>query len=185
MILFDEDIWAAYQGKLFEIFPPIRPRELSRIQPASIDVRMGGELVQQAITGRVRSLDNPAEFNRVREDSGGGFVLNPGSFYLGSTLEEVHLSKYIAMQVEGKSSWGRLGLEVHSTAGWVDPGFAGQITLEMKVVGRDAVYIRPGDPIAQLTVFKSRVGSQVPYGHPARKSKYQGQIGPTPNRKVQ
>lgn len=184
-ILFDSEIWAAYQERLFDMDPGIEgPEDMHRIQPASVDIHFGEKLLRQQATGLVRSIDFPALFDELKPDYKGDFILEPGGFYLGHTLEIVTLSKNVAMQVEGKSSWGRLGLEVHSTAGWIDPGFSGQITLEMKVVGRDAVSIKPGDPIAQLTVFRSRVGSVVPYGHPVRKSKYQGQLGPTPTRKV-
>lgn len=181
-ILFDSEIWAAYQAKLFDIDPPIRGSEdMHRIQPASIDVRMGNMLLKQSITGRPHRMKDSAAFLEMQpyQDE---YTLEPGNFFLGHTMETVRLGKKILMQIEGKSSWGRLGLEIHSTAGWIDPGFEGQLTLEMKVIGKDPVVVKIGDPIAQLSVHQSRVGSVVPYGHPARKSKYQGQMGPTKNR---
>jgi dCTP deaminase len=160
------------------ITPPVRHED---IQPASIDVRLGSGMQRQRKSDSqvVRPGLYEPEWDDVPMTSDGGYILHPGNFYLGSTTEYFQLGGRTALQMEGKSSWGRRGLEVHSTAGWIDPGFEGQITLEMKVVGVQPVWVGVGMTIAQVVVFFLDRFAQRPYGHITRTSKYQGQTGPT------
>lgn len=150
--------------------------EVDAVQPASVDIRLGRFIKHQVRTEFARSLAAPPVFGEWEDTV---FTLYPGEFYLGSTMETVKLGPRTSVKLEGKSSWGRCGLEVHSTAGWIDPGFEGQITLEMKVVGVDPVTVKAGDYIAQLCVFYMDYAAVRPYGDPSRSSKYQGQNGPT------
>lgn len=147
------------------------------VQPASLDVMMGGFVKKQIATGIARRPDTPPVWEEWKESD--SFILEPGEFYLGTTLEKFWLGRRTCLKLEGKSSWGRCGLEVHSTAGLIDPGFRGEITLEMKVVGKDPVVVRKGDYIAQVTVFWLDAEATRPYGDPSRNSKYQDQAGPT------
>lgn len=149
------------------------------IQPCSIDVRLGMAIKRQIRTGRPVGPGNPPTFRDMGEAPGMAAALFPGEFYLASTMERFTLGPSIAMCIEGKSTLGRMGLEVHSTAGWIDPGFSGELTLEMKVVGVDPVWVIPGMYIAQVCVFQLDVGSTRPYGDHSRTSHYQNQSGPT------
>ncbi|MEY3696575.1 MAG: hypothetical protein RJA41_225, partial [Actinomycetota bacterium] len=113
------------------------------------------------------------------------FVLHPGEFVLGSTFEVVTLPDDIAARVEGKSSLGRLGLLTHATAGFVDPGFSGHITLELSNVSNLPVTLWPGMKIGQLCFIKMSSPSEHPYGSSVYGSRYQNQRGPTPSRSYQ
>jgi dCTP deaminase len=110
------------------------------------------------------------------------FMLHPGEFVLGSTLEVVRLDADIVARLEGKSSLGRLGLLIHSTAGFVDPGFEGHLTLELSNVATLPIAIYPGMKIGQLSFYELSTPAEHPYGSDAAHSKYQGQRGPTPSR---
>lgn len=161
----------------------IYPLGQDAVQPASIDIRLGDRMVQQVKTGRPVSVTEPPVFvPKILSLPNYTFILYPGEFYLATTLECFKLGPRTSLKLEGKSSLGRLGLEVHSTAGWVDPGFCGELTLEMKVVGKDPVEIWTGKPIAQVCVFFLDRDADRPYGHPSRNSKYQHQSGPTGTR---
>jgi len=132
-------------------------------------VRVGKNPVNSRQGGNYLLVTNPA--NAL-------WVFYPGQFYLANTVEAISLDPDVAAQVEGKSTWGRLGLEVHSTAGWIDPGFSGQITLEIKVVGPCPVVVEVGEPVAQLCFFRMDSSSRKPYG--SDNGKYQDQMGATP-----
>lgn len=144
----------------------------SQIQPASMDVRLGSEFLVIKI-GKITHLE-PLR-NNVKEEvdkytdrykilnKHDRFILHPNEFVLGSTLEYIHLPKDIAARIEGRSSWGRLGVSVHSTAGFVDPGFCGNITFELKNGGKVPIPLYPGIRIAQLAFYKLK-----------GKSKYKG-----------
>ena len=110
------------------------------------------------------------------------FVLHPGEFVLGSTFELVTLPDDVAARLEGKSSLGRLGLMTHSTAGFVDPGFSGHVTLELANVATLPVKLWPGMKIGQLCFFRTSSPVDNPYGSSAYANHYQGQRGPTPSR---
>jgi len=113
------------------------------------------------------------------------FVLHPGEFVLGSTLEVVTLPDDLAGRLEGKSSLGRLGLLTHSTAGFIDPGFSGHITLELSNVANLPIMLWPGMKIGQLCLFRLSSAAEHPYGSAIYGSRYQGQRGPTPSRSYQ
>jgi len=115
-------------------------------------------------------------------DAEGSFVLHPGEFVLGSTIERVTLSPAYVARLEGKSSLGRLGLMCHATAGWIDPGFSGHITLELSNVANLPIRVYPGMPIGQLSFARLSSPAAHPYGADDMDSKYQGQDGPTESR---
>jgi dCTP deaminase len=108
-------------------------------------------------------------------------VLHPGEFVLGSTFELVTLADDLAGRLEGKSSLGRLGLLTHSTAGFIDPGFSGHITLELSNVANLPITLWPGMKIGQLCIFRLSSSAEHPYGSSEAGSRYQGQRGPTPS----
>ncbi|MGH9152465.1 MAG: dCTP deaminase, partial [Acidimicrobiales bacterium] len=110
------------------------------------------------------------------------FMLHPGEFVLGSTLERVRLGVDVVARLEGKSSLGRLGLLIHSTAGFIDPGFEGAITLELSNVATLPIAIYPGMKIGQISFLRMTTPAENPYGSGPAGSKYQGQRGPTPSR---
>ena len=110
------------------------------------------------------------------------FILHPGEFVLGSTYERVSLPDDVAARLEGKSSLGRLGLLTHSTAGFIDPGFSGHVTLELSNVATLPIKLWPGMKIGQLAFFRLSTPAEHPYGSEKYGSRYQGQRGPTPSR---
>ena len=181
MLLSDQDILSEVQaGSLI-----LSPWEPSHIQPASLDVRLGRSF--QIFHNHRYSVIDPAreqpsltsEFTLNNDDP---FVLHPGEFVLGSTLECVTLPDDIAARIEGKSSLGRLGLLTHSTAGFIDPGFSGHITLELSNTATLPILLYPNMKIGQLCFFRLSSPAQNPYGSPTLGSHYQGQSGPTPSR---
>jgi dCTP deaminase len=116
------------------------------------------------------------------EDPERTFILHPGEFVLGSTLERVALPDDTVGRIDGKSSLGRLGLLIHSTAGFIDPGFDGHITLELSNVASLPITLYPGMKIGQISFLRMTTAADVPYGATQLGSKYQGQRGPTPSR---
>jgi dCTP deaminase len=110
------------------------------------------------------------------------FILHPGEFVLGTTLETIHLGDDVVARLEGKSSLGRLGLLIHSTAGFIDPGFHGQVTLELSNVANLPIAIYPGMKIGQISFYQMTTAAEHPYGSAELGSKYQGQTGPTASR---
>jgi dCTP deaminase len=163
----------------------IEPFDSEAIQPSSIDLRVGDEFRVFAnhryphIDVR-QPLDNLTELVKASEAE--PFILHPGEFVLGSTLETVSLPNDLVARLEGKSSLGRLGLLIHSTAGWVDAGFSGQLTLELSNVANLPIAIYPGMPVGQLCLFKMTSPAERPYGSDSLRSKYQAQRGPTASR---
>ncbi len=130
----------------------------------------------------VSAQDQPELTRLVEVESGEGFVLHPGEFVLGSTLEAVTLPDDLAARVEGKSSLGRLGLLTHATAGFVDPGFSGHVTLELSNVATLPIVLWPGMKVGQLCFMRLTSASEHPYGSAVYGSHYQGQRGPTASR---
>jgi len=163
----------------------IEPFDDVFIQPSSIDVRVDSMFrvfrnhtagiidVKVDLTGLTELVEIPAD---------GVFMLHPGEFVLGSTLERVTVPDDLVARIEGKSSLGRLGLLIHSTAGFIDSGFSGHITLELANVASLPITIYPGMKIGQVSFMHMTTPAENPYGQGARGSKYQGQRGPTPSR---
>ena len=181
MLLSDRDIRAEVDiGRL-----TLDPYDGGLVQPSSIDVRLD-RFFRVFNNSRYTHID-PAEqqdelTTLVEPTSDEAFVLHPGEFVLGSTLEIVSLPDDLAGRLEGKSSLGRLGLLTHSTAGFIDPGFSGHITLELSNVANLPIMLWPGMKIGQLCLFRLSSPAEYPYGSEIYGSRYQGQRGPTPSR---
>lgn len=159
---------------------------MQQFGPSSLDVRLGPDF-KVVRTSRLTHLDplkQPEEIEadvaRYTENSfiqpGEAFVLHPGEFALASTLEFIRLPYDIAARLEGRSTWGRLGLEIHATAGFVDPGFSGALTFELKNSGQVPLPLYAGLRIAQLAFFPLSEPSQLPYAD-KRYTKYSGRVG--------
>jgi len=173
-MLSDLDIHAALtHGDI--VVEPIDDLE-RRLQPSSLDVRLGHQFL---VPRRHRlefidpKVDSTGLWDEKDVEEGGYFVLHPGEFILATTLEKVSLPASIAARVEGKSSVGRLGILVHSTAGFIDPGFVGQVTLEVFSVSSLPTRLYPGMPIGQLAFFRLDTPAENIYD-----GKYAGQSGP-------
>lgn len=166
----------------------LEPFDASLIQPSSIDVRLDrlfGIFNNHLYTHIDPSVRQDDLTSIVEVADGEPFVLHPGEFVLASTLEVITLSDRIAARIEGKSSLGRLGLLTHSTAGFIDPGFSGHVTLELSNVSTLPIRLWPGMKIGQLCIFRLSSPAQHPYGSAVYGSRYQGQRGPTPSRSWQ
>jgi dCTP deaminase len=163
----------------------IDPLDDDAIQPSSIDVRLDNGFrvfytARHPYIDVKQPMDDLTELVEVKPDD--AFILHPGEFVLGSTLEEVGIPADLAARLEGKSSLGRLGLMTHSTAGFLDPGFVGHVTLELSNVANLPITLYPGMRIGQIAVFQLTTAAERPYGSRGVGSKYQGQRGPTPSR---
>ncbi|MEL0260657.1 MAG: dCTP deaminase [Aquiluna sp.] len=161
------------------------PLDLGLVQPSSIDVRLDRffRLFDNHKYPYIDPREQQDELTRfVEVASDEAFILHPGEFVLGSTYEYVKLPNDIAARLEGKSSLGRLGLLTHSTAGFVDPGFEGHVTLELSNVATLPIKLWPGMKIGQLCFFQLSSESENPYGSDKYGSRYQGQRGPTASR---
>jgi dCTP deaminase len=161
------------------------PFEPDLVQPSSIDVRL--DRLFRVFNNHLYTHIDPATRQDdltalVEVDDGQPFVLHPGEFVLASTLEVITLGDQLAGRLEGKSSLGRLGLLTHSTAGFIDPGFSGHITLELSNVANLPIKLWPGMRIGQLCIFRLSSPTDHPYGSAVYGSRYQGQRGPTPSR---
>ena len=180
MILSDRDIRAALAADAIRI----DPFRADSLQPASVDVRLSATF--RAFESRRYGVidpraEQPALTREVTVADGEAFVLHPSEFVLGATLERVRLADDLVARLDGKSSLGRLGLLIHSTAGYVDPGFDGDLTLELANVARLPIVLYPGMLIGQLSFSRMANPAEHPYGSTAARSKYQGQRGPTPS----
>ncbi|ALG86166.1 dCTP deaminase [Gordonia phthalatica] len=181
MLLSDRDIRAEIDsGRL-----GIEPYDPGLVQPSSVDVRLDS-LFRVFNNTKYTHID-PAQrqdelTTLVEPAEGEPFVLHPGEFVLGSTRERLTLPDNLAGRLEGKSSLGRLGLLTHSTAGFIDPGFSGHITLELSNVANLPITLWPQMKIGQLCLFRLTSPSENPYGSASVGSKYQGQRGPTPSK---
>jgi dCTP deaminase len=176
VLLSDRDIRAELKSGGLRI----EPHDDTLIQPASVDVRLGGQfrLFPESREEIVDPEDPPEDLTTLVGCK--SLALYPGEFVLGATLEAVTLPDYLAGRVEGKSTLGRLGIMLHSTAGWIDPGFTGQLTLELSNAGTLPVVLRPGMRIGQLCLMRCSSPAERPYGSPGLGSHYQGQQGPVP-----
>ena len=164
----------------------IKPFDATLVQPASIDLRLGDSF-RVFHNHRAEAIDlragPPAGLTEeVVVESEEGFVIHPGEFCLGRTQEWVELPDDIVARIEGKSSLGRLGLIVHATAGFVDPGFRGSLTLEITNLTRVPIQLYSGLPIAQLSFMALDAPAERPYGSPELGSHYQGQMAATDSR---
>lgn len=181
MLLSDRDIRAQIEtGRV-----RVEPFDTGMIQPSSVDVRL--DRFFRVFENHKYSVIDPSveqgELTReVEVESNEFFILHPGEFVLASTYEVITLPDDIAGRLEGKSSLGRLGLLTHSTAGFIDPGFSGHITLELSNVANLPVKLFPGMKIGQLCLIKLSSPAEHPYGSALYGSRYQGQRGPTPSR---
>jgi dCTP deaminase len=181
VLLSDRDIKAEIdQGRA-----SVEPYDEGMIQPSSIDVRLDRwfRVFENHRYPHIDPSIEQADLTRLLEPEGDEpFVLHPGEFVLGSTYEVVTLPSDIAGRLEGKSSLGRLGLLTHSTAGFIDPGFSGHVTLELSNVANLPIMLYPGMKIGQLCLFRLSSPAEHPYGSEKYGSRYQGQRGPTPSR---
>ena len=181
MLLSDRDIRAEIAANRVGV----EPFDEAMIQPSSVDVRL--DKFFRVFENHKYSVIDPsteqAELTReVISEGDEPFILHPGEFVLASTYEVITLPDDIAGRLEGKSSLGRLGLLTHSTAGFIDPGFSGHITLELSNVANLPVKLFPGMKIGQLCLIKLSSPAEHPYGSEKYGSRYQGQRGPTPSR---
>jgi dCTP deaminase len=181
VLLSDRDLKAALaSGRM-----GLTPYDEAMVQPSSIDVRLDRwfrVFANHRYThiDPAEQQDDLTELVEVADDE--AFLLHPGEFVLGSTLELITLGDDLASRLEGKSSLGRLGLLTHSTAGFIDPGFSGHVTLELSNVANLPIKLYPGMKIGQICVLPLSSPSEHPYGASVYGSRYQGQRGPTPSR---
>ena len=181
MLMSDRDIRASIEAGQIGL----EPLDMSLLQPSSFDVRI--DRFFRLFDNHKYAFIDPAEpqeeltrFIEVAPDE--PFILHPGEFVLGSTYEFVKLPDNVAARLEGKSSLGRLGLVTHSTAGFVDPGFNGHVTLELSNMATLPIKLWPGMKIGQLCFFQLSSPSETPYGSAKYLNRYQGQRGPTASR---
>ena len=181
MLLSDRDIRASVDAGSVRL----DPWDPAMVQPSSVDVRLD-KYFRVFENHRYPSIDpsvEQAELTRLVEvDPEEPYMLHPGEFVLASTYEQVTLPDDVAARLEGKSSLGRLGLLTHSTAGFIDPGFTGHITLELSNMATLPVALWPGMKIGQLCFFRLSSASAHPYGSEGNLNRYSGQRGPTASR---
>ncbi|SEK75384.1 dCTP deaminase [Streptacidiphilus jiangxiensis] len=181
MLLSDKDIRNEIEsGRVV-----IDPFDPEMIQPSSIDVRLDRffRVFENHKYPHIDpAVEQPDLTRLVEPDGDDPFILHPGEFALASTYEVVTLPTDIASRLEGKSSLGRLGLLTHSTAGFIDPGFSGHVTLELSNVATLPIKLYPGMKIGQLCMFRLTSPAEFPYGSERYGSRYLGQRGPTPSR---
>lgn len=163
----------------------IEPIDESDIQPSSVDLHLSPRF-QVFRNSRYpfidQTMDQKGLMDMVQASVEEPFVLHPGEFVLGATVERLALPDDIVARLEGKSSLGRLGLLIHSTAGYIDPGWEGTITLELSNVANLPMVLTPGMAIGQVSFMLMTTPVERPYGTPGLGSRYQGQTDPTPSR---
>jgi dCTP deaminase len=181
VLLSDRDIRAEIEsGRV-----GLEPFDPAMVQPSSVDVRLDRmfRVFENHRYPHIDPAEEQPELTRMVEPAGDEpFILHPGEFVLGSSFEAVTLPDDVAARLEGKSSLGRLGLLTHSTAGFIDPGFSGHVTLELSNVATLPIKLWPGMKIGQLCFFRLSSPAEHPYGSAVYGSRYQGQRGPTPSR---
>ncbi len=181
MILSDRSIREALDDGSIVIEPLLD----GAVQPSSVDLRVDRyfRVFRNDTTPYIDPKKPHEDLTELVEvEDAGSFILHPGEFVLGSTLERVRLPPHIVARLEGKSSLGRLGLLIHSTAGFVDAGWDGHLTLELSNVANLPIAIYPGMRIGQISFLQMTSEAETPYGSKSTRSKYQGQRGPTPSR---
>ena len=181
MILSDRSIREALAaGRI--VVEPLDDRD---VQPSSVDLRLDKyfRVFRTDTTPFIDPKEPQEDLTEIVEMSeSNAFILHPGEFVLGSTIERVVLPDDLVARLEGKSSLGRLGLLIHSTAGFVDAGWDGHLTLELSNVANLPIALYPGMKIGQISFFEMTTAAEHPYGSKEKGSKYQGQRGPTPSR---
>ena len=181
MVLSDATISRALDEGRIEI----DPYDEALLQPSSVDVRVD-RFFRVFRNNRYPYIDVKVEQEELTElvevEGEQPFILHPGEFVLGSTLERIRLSDDLVARLDGKSSLGRLGLLIHSTAGFIDPGWDGHVTLELSNVANLPITIYPEMKIGQISFMQMTEPATTPYGAAAIGSKYKGQKGPTASR---
>ena len=162
----------------------IDPYDVSLLQPSSVDVRVDRyfRVFRNNRYPYIEVKQAQEDLTELVEIDEEPFILHPGEFVLGSTLERIRLADDLVARLEGKSSLGRLGLLIHSTAGFIDPGWDGHVTLELSNVANLPITIYRGMKIGQISFMQLSEPAESPYGAATLGSKYQGQRGPTPSR---
>ena len=181
MLLSDRDIQAEIAAGRVQL----EPFDTEMVQPSSVDVRLDRyfRVFENHRYPHIDPAQEQPELTRMVEPDGDEpFILHPGEFALASTYEVVTLPDDVAGRLEGKSSLGRLGLLTHSTAGFIDPGFSGHVTLELSNVATLPIKLWPGMKIGQLCLIRLSSPAEHPYGSAKYGSRYQGQRGPTPSK---
>ena len=181
MLLSDRDILTEIEAKRIAV----EPYDEAMIQPSSIDIRLDRyfRVFENHKYPHIDpAVDQPDLTRQVEPEGDEPFILHPGEFVLASTYEVITLPDDLASRLEGKSSLGRLGLVTHSTAGFIDPGFSGHVTLELANVATLPIKLYPGMKIGQLCFFRLSSPAEHPYGSEKYGSRYQGQRGPTPSK---
>lgn len=171
------------EGKI--IIEPIEDEK--QIQPSSVDMRLGDEfkvfkVIRKPYIDPKDEEDVASYMESAVVKEGDAFIIHPNEFALATTSEYVKLPDDLVARVEGRSSMGRLGVTMHVTAGFIDPGFEGKITLEISNIGSMPVALYPGQRVCQIVFETMTTPSEIPYGHPDRNSKYMGQTRPESSR---
>lgn len=180
-ILSDQDIRKYLEMKKIVIDPLEDPYR--QIQPSSVDLRIGSEfkgfrIIRQPCIDPLDPSDLESYMESFHIEQGSPFIIHPGEFALATTYETVGLPDDLVARVEGRSSMGRLGITMHVTAGYIDPGFRGKITLEISNIGKMPVALYSGQRVCQIVFETMTSPSLIPYGHPDRDSKYMDQEKP-------
>lgn len=183
-ILSDKDIRKYLEDGKIEIKPILDEKQ---IQPSSVDMRLGDEfkvfkVIRKAYIDPKDEDDISSYMEEVKVPHGEAFIIHPNEFALATTAEYVKIPDDLVARVEGRSSMGRLGVTMHVTAGFIDPGFEGNITLEISNIGAMPVALYPGQRVCQIVFETMTSPAEVPYGHPSRNSKYMGQTRPESSR---
>lgn len=184
MLLSDRDIRAELDARRVVL----DPFDETMVQPSSVDMRLDKyfRVFENHRYPHIDPAEDQSDLTRaVEPNEDEPFILHPGEFVLGSTYEVITLPDDVAARVEGKSSLGRLGLLTHATAGFIDPGFSGHVTLELSNMATLPIKLWPGMKIGQLCFFRLTSPAENPYGSEKYGSRYQGQRGPTPSRSFQ
>jgi dCTP deaminase len=180
MVLSDRSIREALDAGRIKI----DPFDDSCIQPSSVDLHVDQyfRLFRNHTSRVIDVRENQEDLTELVDTGDDPLILHPGEFVLGSTMEKVTLPADLVARLEGKSSLGRLGLLIHSTAGFVDAGWDGHLTLELSNVANLPITVYPRMKIGQISFLQMTTAADKPYGSDGLKSKYQGQWGPTPSR---
>lgn len=184
-ILSDKDIKKYLKEGKIEI-NPLKNVE-RQIQPSSVDLRIGSEfkgfkIIKKPFIDPKDTEDLDSYMDSMHVEDGESFIIHPNEFALATTYETVKIPDDLVARVEGRSSMGRLGITMHVTAGYIDPGFEGKITLEISNIGKMPVALYPGQRACQIVFETMTSPADKPYGHPDRDSKYMGQTRPESSR---
>lgn len=180
-ILSDKDIKKYLEKGEIEIYP-LEDIE-KQVQPSSVDLRIGSEfkgfkIIKKPFIDPKDSEDLDSYMDSMHIENGESFIIHPNEFALATTYETVKIPDNLVARVEGRSSMGRLGITMHVTAGYIDPGFKGKITLEISNIGKMPVALYPGQRACQIVFETMTSNADRPYGHAERDSKYMGQTRP-------